>query len=379
MGGMRAPLSAATVLAVALTGSPSAGSPADTTPANSSEPPASTATGAALPDELATGTAYTVTGALAELPARVLDGDGFLLTTANLDAAAEQAGLTRSDGDDLGWLVTLTGDSEAARGEHPPIVIERPYWMTWAIEDPGAMRDQVGWDLDDVGSFVAVSQPRPDGFTVVAGDLDDDMLPDRLPEVADDVVTLGEGDDSLQDLENPNALDNLGTPQRIATDDDRLAFGPILDEIVAWEDDDAPRDVATDDPGVLVVANALDDAGSVSAVVANMPRADDAAITVPIDVVGIGFAADEGSAVITVAYHVVEAGDADRAVDEIDAAFTAGLATNPGPPISELVSVEDVVATGDAVVATLTVPDGETPGMVISLLRQASPPFATTP
>ncbi|MFV0307461.1 MAG: hypothetical protein ACK5OX_06935 [Desertimonas sp.] len=366
-------IAASAAAAVVLLGALGATSPPDTA---TTEPTSSTSPASARPaSELDTGDGYSVVGAIAELPARVLEDDRYLLSTANLEAAAEQAGLPSDDGD---GLTVLTGDPRTRHGEAPPMFVQRPDWMLLAMDDPGRMREQVGWDLADVDAFAAISRPPPNGFTVVAGDFDD-VLPESLRPLAPGVVTLGEGDDGEQHLGHPTALSYVGTPQRLAADDHRLAFGPLLDDVVAWEDDGAQRAVATDDLGVLAVANALDDAGAVSAVVAGMPRGEASAISVPIDVVGIGFAADDGRAVITVAYHVVEGGDHEQARGEIRSAFTTALSAAPGPPQSELVSVIDVVATGDAVVATLTVPAGESPGMMLSLLELEAAPFVAPP
>jgi len=343
-------------------------------------------------DGLASGDDYSVAAGLEELPAAIAeDAESLLITTADVVAASEAAGLDRpTDADDpelVQWATRLTGV-----GGEDAVPVFVPFAEVFGVPrlaaGMGSARE-IGWSIVDAEAFVEVSAP-PARFSVIAGAFDEFEFPSALDEVADDVVSAGEGDDYETNLERAGTADELGRPLRMAATSDRLAASLSTPYVEDWLAGDVES--LADDESLADVAAALDEADVVAAVLANglsdlssdeqLPPEvrDELAATLPaeaFDAVGIGWAADDGDAVITIAYHFASPSAAEASVDAVAAVFDDGISLRTGTPISELLEPQSVEADGSVVVATVTPgPEGR-PSVPFQMLMERDLPFTS--
>src|SRR5690606_35162533 len=170
--------------------------------------------------------------------------------------------------------------------------------------------------------FRSEQSTPPATFAVVAGDLDG-ALRDDLPEVADGVVTAGEGEDLATDVANQTVARPLGMPLRLAERPGLVAASPGTTAVADWvagpertmadHDELAAVAAALDDADVLAtalatgssmaLADALGETGSPEQVAAL--EADLGAVLppAPFRTVGIGWGVEDGAADVTIAYH----------------------------------------------------------------------------
>ncbi|WP_134324178.1 hypothetical protein [Cumulibacter soli] len=340
---------------------------------------------------------YSVQNALSTLPA--LESDELItVVTADLDAATEQSGLERptsfDDTDGLvAWLYPLTGVANESIEPAPVFVPVAQGFQVDYLMSPmePTFPEEVGWSVLDAATF-AERQTLPQLLTVVTGDFDSSTFPESLPEVADGVVTAGEGDDHAQDIANPTMARPLGIPLRMATKDSSIAAGRSTDELTQWLD--GPDESLADDPELAAVAAALDDAGSVSAVLSSgaihsiedlsavpggtSAMKDELAGMIPagaFDTVGIGWAAEGGDPVITVAYAFTGDGDASDAVPVFEEMFANASSIVSGAPLSDFYSLQDAQADGSVVVLTLGPGDAGAPITAYHALMENDLPF----
>lgn len=366
--------------------------------------------GSDTPARLVSGSGYTVYGALAGLPMPPSDdGDPptLYLITGDVATAAALDGLELPDPatatvEDLApvWM-RING----VRGGEPG---GEPDWLPTPILAPSIVvnfashpldetRAAVGWTIADITAVAEIPTP-PYQFTLVAGDFDDSTLPATLPEVADGVVTLGEGDDMAVTVGEPNVLDQLGRPQRLAQRDGVIAFSPRTDAVAGWAASTTPE-VVTDHAGVAAVARALDDRDAVSAVISSMglglqsmlgPNVTqeqiaqmmvelaETSISTPIDVVAIGWSVDDdGESVITIAYHVLGGGTASgTTAQQVQRMFTDGVSIVDGNPLTDRLSLQAVeVDDSGVVVASLSLVGDTPPTIVHNMLIRSDLPF----
>ena len=345
---------------------------------------------------LSSGDDYTVLGALAELPVST-DTDGLMIQTGDLVAATELAGLERPSEPDLDavayWIFPLTGLPRDDK--FGPLFV--PLGRVFNYQDLRSIAEfdaALGWSLVDADAFVEQSTP-PESFAVITGDFDETTLSPDLTEVADGVVSYGEGEDFDSNLINlPNPVDRLGRPVRLAEDGDRIAASfstPFVQEWLA-----GPDETLADDAALSAVATALDGADVVAAVltrvepgfdqlggqsgssevIAELQHAvQDQVPLAPFDAVGFGWNAVDGEAAITVAYHFSSADDAAAAVAPLDRLYREGSSVVTGQPISELVTIDGIAAAGDTVSVSLSVPDDSRPQVIYDMLLQRDLPF----
>jgi len=271
---------------------------------------------------LASGDGYSVAAGLAELPAAIAEeADSLLITTADVIAANAAAGLDR------------------------PTDAADPELLQWAARLAG-----------------------------VGGE-------DAAP-VCDDYET---------DLERAGTADELGRPLRMANTSDRLAASLSTPYVEDWIAGDAES--LADDESLAGVAAALDDANVVAAVLANglSTLADDEQLPPevkeeiaaglppePFDAVGIGWAVDDGDAVITIAYHFASESAAEASVDAVEVVFDGGISLRTRTPIAELLELQSVDTDGSIVVATVTPgPEGR-PSIPFQMLMERDVPFTTS-
>jgi len=342
---------------------------------------------------LASGDGYSVAAGLAELPAAIAEeADSLLITTADVIAANAAAGLDRptdaADPELLQWAARLAG---VGGEDAAPVFV--PFAEVFGVPRLAAdagFAEEVGWSLVDAEAFVEVSAP-PARFSVIAGEFDEFEFPGALDEVADDVVSTGEGDDYETDLERAGTADELGRPLRMANTSDRLAASLSTPYVEDWIAGDAES--LADDESLAGVAAALDDANVVAAVLANglSTLADDEQLPPevkeeiaaglppePFDAVGIGWAVDDGDAVITITYHFASESAAEASVDAVEVVFDGGISLRTRTPIAELLELQSVDTDGSIVVATVTPgPEGR-PSIPFQMLMERDVPFTTS-
>ena len=251
--------------------------------------------------------------------------------------------------------------------------------------------EEVGWSVLDAETF-AERQTLPALFTVVSGDFDSSTFPSDLAEVADGVVTAGEGDDFAQDLLNQTAARPFGAPLRMALQTPYLAASPSTDAVSAWLDGSA--ETLASDPELSAVAGARDDAGVVAAVLTSgltrslgdqvtsataleklKSELAGAIPTDPFTTVGIGWAAEDGDAVITVAYKFATDKAASGAVPAFEKMFADAPSTVSSTPLSELYSLQEAKNDGSVAILTLAPGDAGDVSQIYEAMLQYDLPF----
>jgi hypothetical protein len=346
---------------------------------------------------LSTADDYSVTAALAELPAGLAEEDGALIRTGDLAAATELLGLNRPDQADVesvaGWLGPLTTTSGDDGRFGPLFVPLGDVFNAQRLDEIAEYDAALGWSIIDVDAFVEYSA-SPNLFAVVTGEFDDATLNSDLVEVSAGVVSYGDGEDREQNLEAPNPVDPLGRPLRLAQDGDRIAASystPMVEQWVAGADE-----TLADDEALASVAEALDDADVVAAVLtgikggidplvggelsperieATMAQVEEQIPEAPFDAVGIGWGVDDGGSAIEVVYHFTSSQNAKQAVGSFEQLYDNGTSLVTDQPISDWLTLEDVTAHGNVVAVSITLPDESRPQIIHDMLYQRDLPF----
>ncbi|MGC5628869.1 hypothetical protein ACPYO6_11815 [Georgenia sp. Z1344] len=323
---------------------------------------------------LRAGDDFSVVAAIGEIPAEVAEGAVYV-STADLDSACEANGCTRpEDADDeeavRDWMSALTGGPAAPDG---PVHVDLPDSLGGRTGTMADFRDQVGWSLVDVDSYVSFAVP-PSSFTVVTGP---EALSDELVEVDDRVLSTSDAEDGWVDPSSASAIDSLGRPVRLTQDEDRTALSLSTASVAAWRA--GPEATLADDESLLAVAGAMDDAGVVSSVLArdDFTVPDDAvgpgaARLPPFETVAVGWSGGDDAA-ITVAYGTGAGQDAEQLAtalqDMFDEDVTSASATSVGRPLSDVLVLDDVTV-GDSLVTATVRPAAEgRPGTVMEMLH----------
>lgn len=342
--------------------------PPSTSPVTSA--PTSVAPGGAA--GLATGAAFSVLGALEEVP----DGGEaqFEVSTGDIAAVSEMFGLSRPDSvADVDavlndWILPLTFPGQ-------PEYRELPVWLP--LTEPllpmnvsllGEFDEVAGWSVADVDAYVHYLPPPPGSLLATVGSFDDDALA-GLAEVAPGVATTREGDDFAVDPTQISAFDQLGRPVRMARDGDRLAVSLATPMLEAW----LAGSTATlaDDSRLAAVATALDDAGVLTAqlfrsdFVFNPGAAgrltpeqvaevtEGFPVTVPFDTVGIGWTVrDDGAPATVLAFAPI--GSADELAEQLQVAFAEGASIVTQQPLADTIGAVDPEIAVEADVVTVT-------------------------
>lgn len=341
-----------------------------------------------------TAASTLVVDGLAQLPPRLLE-TWPIAYVADLDAATEADGLTRptDPADTAAVEEWITGLSGFAGVDEPPlnVAVALPASLTQDPE-PAELADGAGWSIVDVATL-AWGGALPDEFAVVGAGFADEALSPDLIEVTDGVVTDREGEDGAQDLDDPSGLDDLGRPIRFAVAGGRIAMGSSTPEVEAWLNGTA--ETLADDPSMLAVGAALDDASVVSAAVFR-PSDDDLgaaepdqlaeelagiALDQPYDALGLGWSVDDdGAAAITLAYHFASADIATESAERLERIFTDGTTIGRGTPISDSFELRDVTATDEVAVVTVRPSDDAEPdAYIVRWLIQGELPFVVLP
>lgn len=345
---------------------------------------------------LGTGEGYSVMGALAELPGPATPEA--MVQTGDLTAASEVAGLERPATLDTSamaeWVSSLSGGPVGAAEPAPVFVpFAEVFNIQWLTEHQ-QFADALGWSLLDVDSFAEVLLP-PERFAVVAGDFDEATLLTDLPEVAEGVVTYGEGEDHAADLENANAVNRLGIPVRLGHRDGVVAASPSTEAVADWVA--GPEVTLAEDTALAAVAGALDEQDVVAAVlttgqnlsgdlaVAEMSMTPEVVESlrqqltdlpsVSFGTVGIGWAVQDDEPVVVVAYHMGSEDAAERAVPQFETTYRQGVTLRTGQPLSDWVELLSVEAAGDVVVVRGRNGEVGRPGALLEHLYGRDVPF----
>ncbi len=305
-------------------------------------------------DSAGSGGDFSVMAALGEVPA----GLESMIEMGDIAAALELAGVTRTDSLDgesvVSWLMPITGGP--VDGGPSPVFVPMAEELGFSrAQVTDEFHDELGWSLVNVDWFVAAGQP-PTRFAVARGQFGDSAL-DGLPEVADGVVTAGEGDDYYMDLEARTAARILGDPLRLARDGDRIALSKSTPLVETWLQG---GDTMADHPDLAAIAGVLDDVGVVGAVLYAEEGASD------VVALGLGWSVDGETPVVTAVHRFgVEASE-----DEVRAEWERAL-ENPAVDGLELA---DVSVDGETAVVTLRVTAGP-PARVLNMMYDRSLPF----
>lgn len=213
---------------------------------------------------LASGDGYSVLGALGEIPASAAD-DQYFVSTADVASAIESAGLERGSGLDpeehVDWVMALTAGTSPEETGHlfVPLTDTLGFSRLQQLEE---FHGELGWSLANVDAFVEVDA-TPRRVLVVEGDVE---LAANLVEHEGGVVSAGEGDDLWVDLETRTAARPLGSPLRLTQNGRRIISSTTTEPVQAWLDGDG--ETLADNEELAAIANALDDADVLSAVIA---------------------------------------------------------------------------------------------------------------
>ena len=320
------------------------------------------------------GTEWSVSGALAQIPA---DGaTTFELTTGDLAAISELFGVTPPD--DLsdvdaainGWLLPLTFPGTP---EYRPL----PVWV--ALQEPLVPRNPtdfaeldalLGWSLAEADAFVDYRPPAPGYLVVAHGEFADDALA-GLDEIAPGVATSGPGDDLAVDVTAIGPLDSLGRSVRLARRDDSIAMSLTTALAERWLAGDTTT--LADDQRAAAVAEALDAAGVLTAHVFRndfwvgsalgaTPMSPEVAEQItaavadvpPFDTVGIGWAIDDSGRPSAVLAYAPLDGDAAALAAQLEGVFADGESLIRGFPVAEVLGAFDpeIVAADGVVTVT---------------------------
>ena len=299
-------------------------------------------------DGLASDDSYSVAGALGEIPEAAADDSPFV-ATADLVQAEEYAGLTRPDSaadteEVTDWAQGLT-DSATVFVPGPELL---QYSVGW-----GAMEEELGWSGLEVDSFVSAG---PLNVAVA----DDASLDGDLPE-SDGITRSGSGELGSPDVDH---MDQPAFPFPVVTgmvlDGDRLGWSTDEESLTAWTAADG--DTLADDEDLAAVAAALDDhdvyAAALTSDAVSPPSAPDQSATPDFDAAGVGWAVEDDQPRLWIAWAFSTSDAAEDSVADIEALFAEGVSMQTNTPLSELISLEEIEADADVVVARVEPADG---------------------
>ena len=337
------------------------------------------------------GADFSIADALAEFPVADAERDWFQVSAADLDAASEAAGLARpqltSTPDDIaGWAGPLTGLS---LGGNPVAPVFVPFAETFnpaELQNIDEFASELGWSLFDVGQFVELSAP-PSHFMVVTGDFDETTLSPRLVETEPGIFTAGKGEDFSIHPAGRTPARPLGRPLHMSISGDRMAVSSSTPMTQAWISGTGPT--LADDESLAIVAAALDDADVVSAFLVRAPfELDDmhlppeaveqiaeSVVLAPFNTVGIGWAAEDGQPVVTIAYAFQTDEAAAAMVDPLTSLYAEGTSLVTSTPFSDRWSLDGVIANVRVVSVRLLPVDNASASLPFKLLYQRDLPF----
>jgi len=350
-------------------------------------------------ERLGTGEDYTVLGALAELPGR--PSPGLMIQTADLTGATEVAGLERPDTAEMPamheWLSPLLGNTGRANPEPGPVFVPiAELFNIQQLNNHAEFEEALGWSLVDVDSFTEMTLLPRQQLTVISGDFDDDAVLAGLPEVADGVVTYGEGEDFSHNSEETSVVSRLGRPLRLAHQDGRVAASPSTNTVQLWFA--GAEETLADDEPLAAVATALDEQDVLSAVLLSggnfqgaqmlgqmvrsehlLEELEDQLTDLPsvgFGTVGIGWAVQDEQPVVVAAYHLGTESAAEEAVPQFEAMYRDGRIVMRDQPLGDYIETLSVETSGAVLVVRTRSTDQARPTFLVDMLYSRDVPFA---
>jgi len=285
---------------------------------------------------------------------------------ADVEAAADIARVRRpaqmDDRDQvIDFIGPITGFSPEDRRLR--VFVAFPASLLQSAAEPEALIEEFGFGIGEIETFT-VLEALPAQFMVFSG-----VSPrNDLPEVAPGVLTVGDGEDLIQDFENVSAVRRLGRPWRVAERDGFVGISLETAPLVAWHDDSVQQTLA-DDPSLLAVAQRLDEVGVVSA---SLSTSDSFA---GFEASGIAWTEDDDGPVgVVVLSYPSEAAAADRL-----GAVTAGFDEEPrsGAAVpSERMVVDSVELRGAEIVMVVHFLPETNPQILLDMWSRREGPFA---
>ncbi len=304
-----------------------------------------------------------VTTALNDLP--VLDTvDNFQIYVADFQGAADLLGVGSLPHEERISAIGIPGPvSEGRLG----FIFTVPETLRDAYSRPEDLDEQIGFSFDDILRMSEVVAP-PERAVVITG-------PQAWGGAAEphvgDLLTIGQAEDFVVDIDNRGPLDNLGRSVRLAERDGKLGASLSTPILQTWADGTGQR--YSNDGRVAPLAAALDEQGVVSAAIL---VSDFTAI--PFDLseegfaefdslpfiterfvaVGIGGTIRDGKAIEVVAYRFLTDETAEAAMPSVEFAWTQAESLSDGLPISDVAVLTSIERDGPVVTVITGVPEG---------------------
>lgn len=291
-------------------------------------------------------------GGLAYLPAP--DG-AVAVTYADLDAAGEHLDVERAD-DEAAWWAEAGLGADGAGG----LGIAPPQSFGWDRTDAAEVAEVLGISLADVGRFAETGEGAGAVLVVDAPDGAAAKLSDALGEPVDGVWEFG-GDGAV-DLASP--LGPAGMyGLRIAEVDGRLVIGSTRATVEGVRDGEL--DTLDSDDGVRELAEALDGLGAFAA---SIHEAGPSPLG-ELQLLGAGVSGDGDATRVHIVGYAADEAAATAAAETARTAFESGT-TLSGTPIAELLTLDDVAASGRVVTVTATPAAGRGAGVWYSIMAR---------
>lgn len=316
------------------------------------------------------GEATGLAGYLATIPAVVVEGrgdSGLQISVADLDRAAEIAGVTRPAGSTDPEAVRSYLNALTLPAPDAPQVVAAQFPIAVSVERSHQVDEfaaEVGWSVADV-SWFAEYQTQPDVFTVLGGDFDVDRLTAAMGERPDDGIWRLGGDDYEVDLTEVSPARPFGQALRLALiGDDQLVVSRATPPVEAALSGDA---TLADDPVLSALAAAMDAQEAYSATfIVREPRPSKNGLPQPFTGVAAGTAYVDDTPYALLAYSHEDEAAATSNAEALRTLLEAGESMT-GTPWSEQFGVDDIQVDGTIITARLTL-RGASPMAVYQIL-----------
>ncbi len=319
------------------------------------------------------------------IPASVVgERDGVVVAMADLDRAAELAGVTRpedtSDADavlEYGKAVTGVRDLDA-KGPAPVAALTPNSASAEYLLQMDEFAKEVGWSFVDISWFAEFQDP-PTTFMVAGGEFDEKRLSQAMGKPDDGIWRLG-GEDGKFDRESISPARPLGQPVRLALDDGHLLESrktpPLEDALGGGGDTLADNDV------LRALAEAMDGEEVYSAyfnatglhqldpvhVLEKRAIPGDQVLPQPFRGVAGGLTQEGGKPVVVFAYVHGSDSAAEANAEALRTLVETGRMLRGNAAWSKLFTVDEVRADGSTLVARLGLGDRGNPQFAYNLM-----------
>lgn len=307
---------------------------------------------------------------MALLPQQLAD-DEIVLQMADLDRAAELAGVTRpTDTADVAAVrdyLTALSAGTTANGPAEVVALLPQQAVPAGNPDLAGFEAELGWSVLDVSWYVEHSNP-PNVMSVLGGDFDSDRMTDAMGPPADGGWQLGNADGSI-DLAGRTVARPLGQPLHLRLADGRLTVAGNSEAATAIDDG---AESFADTPAAVALAEAMDAEAAYSALfrVGGDYSGGRAGQALPAAFDGVaGGLAHDGAPVVVLAYAHADADAAQANAQALENLLAQGN-SDTGQPWSQRFTDPEVRQDGDTVVVRLRPADGTPAAIVYQLLQR---------